>query len=323
MLTDEQKKLRRSGIGGSEVAALLGMHPWLRPIDVWRSKVEGYDVETTFDMERGTFLEDGVAKWYAHRTGATLKEIGTLRHPKHDRVIVTPDRIATVNGRDLDLSIKCPSGFGSRRSWGDDGTDFAPEYAILQLQYEMAVLRESHGIEDGVIAAPVDGNLRMYPIRAEPVVQAALIEAAEKFCRDFVDTKTPPDPDASENYSEWLRDRFPDAKVEAIPATVEMEQWVEAFEEARAARMDCERKELEAKNWLQAMMGPAERIDGNGWRVLWRNTKGKKEVDWEGAIDELGGPGFGEDERDELVARHTYKKEPQRRFTFTRIGGGQ
>lgn len=38
MITEEQRKARMGGIGGSDVAAILGISPWKTPVDIWLEK---------------------------------------------------------------------------------------------------------------------------------------------------------------------------------------------------------------------------------------------------------------------------------------------
>jgi hypothetical protein len=53
--------LRKSTLGASEVAALLGAHPWLTPYKLWAEKSGILQpVEETRSMRRGRYLE-GVA----------------------------------------------------------------------------------------------------------------------------------------------------------------------------------------------------------------------------------------------------------------------
>jgi putative phage-type endonuclease len=93
-LTPEQLELRRSGIGGSDIAAILGLSPYATPLDVFRSKVENYVQSDSWAFRRGRLLEPVVAQIYAEETGAMLREVGTLRHPDRSIVLATPDRIA-------------------------------------------------------------------------------------------------------------------------------------------------------------------------------------------------------------------------------------
>ena len=66
-MTNEQRALwlegRRTGIGGSDVAAVLGLNPWKTPLDVWNDKLGlSEDKGMTEPAYWGTVLEDTVAK---------------------------------------------------------------------------------------------------------------------------------------------------------------------------------------------------------------------------------------------------------------------
>ena len=95
MLTPAQLELRKTGWGGSEIGALLGVDPFSGPLDVYLKKTEpDWVAPPNADMERGTFLEDGVAEWYAFRTGTKLERIDeTMRHKTRPLVLATPDRL--------------------------------------------------------------------------------------------------------------------------------------------------------------------------------------------------------------------------------------
>ena len=286
-LTDEQKKRRRLGIGGSEIAALVGAHKYMRPIDVYATKVEGREVEDNEHMERGRFFERPTAEWYAHRTGATLRETGTIVHPDNPLVICTPDFLAKAGGAEHDLSIKVP-GPRTYGEWGEDGTDQAPDAYLLQVQWELIPLQRLEGIAEAVIAAPVDGQLRRYPVKADLECQSWLIEAAERFWRNHVEPKRPPDPDASDNYSEFIRAKYPREDGPIIRADADAEQWAAELARARADLADAEGRETNARNWLMSIIGPAAGIEGEGWRIHYKTTKPARKVQWEALARHLG-----------------------------------
>ena len=47
MTREEWLSARRTGIGGSDIAAILGLSPWRTPLDVYRDKVDGEDQPQT------------------------------------------------------------------------------------------------------------------------------------------------------------------------------------------------------------------------------------------------------------------------------------
>ncbi|HQV23796.1 MAG TPA: YqaJ viral recombinase family protein, partial [Agitococcus sp.] len=79
-------KGRQTGIGGSEIAAIVGLNQYRTPMQVWESKVNPVqDEETSQPAYWGTVLEDVVAKEYALRTGNKVQRLTKqMRHPDFD-----------------------------------------------------------------------------------------------------------------------------------------------------------------------------------------------------------------------------------------------
>jgi predicted phage-related endonuclease len=51
-LLKKWREQRRSGIGGSDIAVLMGVNPFANADDVYRSKVEGSDIPETKQMRK-------------------------------------------------------------------------------------------------------------------------------------------------------------------------------------------------------------------------------------------------------------------------------
>ena len=69
-------ELRRQGIGGSDVAAILGLSKWRTPLEVWQDKTATAPVEDREPSQAahfGTVLEETVAQEFASRTGYRIK----------------------------------------------------------------------------------------------------------------------------------------------------------------------------------------------------------------------------------------------------------
>ena len=72
-------KARRKGLGGSDIAAILGISKWRTPMDVWVEKMGLVEPsEESYAMMRGRILEDAIAQWYGEFTGFDL-------HPGEER----------------------------------------------------------------------------------------------------------------------------------------------------------------------------------------------------------------------------------------------
>lgn len=278
-LTEEQKALRRTGIGGSEIASIMGVNPFAGPLDVWLAKVEGYEKEDNEAMERGRFLEDGIARWYAHRTASGLTMPDTMRHATHAVALCTPDRFARrVNeGCFTDVSIKSPGPFPDPDDWGADGSDLVPVPYNLQLQQELEILR-SHGFDQaefGELAAMVRGGLRIYRIVRDDNLVGELLEASDRFWRDYVVTKTPPDIDGSEGWSEYLKRKFGSAGGPIIEATARDEVLALKLMEAEQRADTSEAEYGRLQNEVKARIGGAGVVGIRGafGSITWKPDK--------------------------------------------------
>ena len=102
---------RQSGLGGSDIAAILGMSKWDTPYGIYRSKTEPIPDEDTEEHEYqywGHVLEDVVAKEYQKRTGNKVQRVNVqMQHPDYpfmqaniDRAVVNPDIAGNVRWKD-------------------------------------------------------------------------------------------------------------------------------------------------------------------------------------------------------------------------------
>lgn len=273
MLTPEQLEMRKHGIGGSEIAAILGESRFATPFDVWLSKTQGWVQPETEDMKRGTFLEDGIARWYADRFGITepMHEPGTIQHPRRPIAICTPDRTCGAVGSGRLVSIKVPRRKGE--SWGEPGTDNVDPGYLLQLQWEWAIcdaIAPGALGEEMHLAALVDGDLCVYVTRADRELQGWLLDTAEEWWARHVVGGEQPSLDGSSQAREWLK-KFKDKGLsrEATPhevrLCVELQMWEQ---QAKAAEQEAE----DRRNALKLSMGETSEIIAPSGAVRWRVT---------------------------------------------------
>lgn len=280
-LTPEQIEMRKTGIGGSEIGALFDESDFVTPFDVWLAKTQGWVIPETEDMLRGKFMEDGIARWYAHRYGIKPEAVnewpgGTVRHKTRPVAICTPDR--TIGGHRVDaglarlLSIKAPR--RKTAAWGDPGTDNVPAAYLLQLQWEHAICSSYGEISDEMhLAALLDGELAVYIIRADRDLQKDLLDYAEQWWARHVVGGEQPSMDGSEHATHWLKNRFPkdngkarDATGSEIRLMVELEMAQAEFERADESFDDL-------ANQLRESMGDTWRLDAPNGYVTWKTDR--------------------------------------------------
>ena len=250
---------------------------------MWLSKTQGWTIAETEDLKRGTFLEDGIARWYAdrfglveHNGGPALFEPGTIRHPRRPIALCTPDRTCGPIGSGRILSIKAPRRGGDL--WGEPGTDNVPGEYLLQLQWEWAicdaVAPKTLG-DEMHLAALIDGELVVYITRADRELQGWLLDTAEEWWARHVVGGEQPSLDGSSQAREWLK-KFKDKGLsrEATPHEVRLCVELQMWEgQAKAAEQEAE----DRRNALKLSMGETSEIIAPSGAVRWRvTTKGHR-----------------------------------------------
>lgn len=289
-LTTAQKAMRRTGISGSEVAAVCGLHPYVSGIDVWRNKVLGEETPETLAMEIGSAFEDGILNLYAKRKKLlTVQKGSTTRHPKHPLIIATPDALVGTDTEIYPVEAKNTAQFSAFEDWGEDGTDAIAEWHRPQVTFEAAVTGANFTDVAAVLARPRGGwDFRVYRVPFDPEYFEALREMAEKFFTDYVSTEKPPPPDGSEAWSEFLKARFPVEKAPVLQATEEDVTWAHKYLEADAMLTAAEDAKRLARQQLELRCGEASGMDGPDFRLSWKATKPIHRVDWEQLSIHLG-----------------------------------
>lgn len=111
----EWLKNRQTGIGGSDVAAILGLSRYKSALDVYNDKVgEISESEQSQAAYWGTQLEDIVAKEFQKRTGMKVQKVNSQlsrdgwMHANIDRAVVNPE--ISGNVRVLDEAKQLETG---------------------------------------------------------------------------------------------------------------------------------------------------------------------------------------------------------------------
>lgn len=290
--SDEDLRL----VGGSDSAAVAGLHPRKTPLDVWRRIVEGYDVEQTRAMRRGVLLEPVIRQMYVDETGAQLQGPITIK---------AGHRRASLDDRTEEKVVEFKSAnIRQAQHWGDIYTDEVPVEYLVQCQWYMHHARKH--VADLVVLLGGD-ELRTYTLGADAELQGMLVEAAERFWTDYVETRTPPPIDGTESCREWLAARFPKESAPLLAATEEQEAVARRYFAIRDSIAELEREEAELRTRIQAVIGEAEGLRGDDWRITWKAVKGKTRTDFEAICREMKAP-------EHLIQKHTTVAGGYRRF---------
>jgi len=136
---------RRKGIGGSDLAAIMGLSPWATARDIFRKKkgIKGAlddeaDRENWVAKKVGHLLEPLVAEIFAHQTGFVPFEVRKMfAHPDYPYMLANVDFFFTLpDGRTAILECKT-SNSHAKEKWDDDAVPLNYE---LQCRHYMAVM---------------------------------------------------------------------------------------------------------------------------------------------------------------------------------------
>jgi putative phage-type endonuclease len=210
---------RSSGLGGSEVAAVLGLSPWESRFSLWHRK-KGLILPTPDNdaMRRGRLLEAPVAEWFAaEHPEYRVRRTGTWASRRRRWQLATPDRMLTsLAGRAL-LEIKTAH---AADEWGEQGTDEVPIYYRCQVMWQLDVL----GLSRAFVAVLSTGlEFREYVVEWNETEAEVLRGAAREFL-DTVERDERPDIDAHSATYRAVRELHPEidgSEVEITPALAE------------------------------------------------------------------------------------------------------
>lgn len=202
---EEWLEVRRSGIGGSEVAAICGLSKWESAYTLWLRKtgrVEDKDLSGNEAVEWGNRLEPVVIDKFAdnHPELTLFREVGTYAHKENEWMRSNPDALYQLeDGSWGVLEIKTAQ-------FEDDWVDGVPKYYYCQVQWYMQIL----GIGQATVAVLFHGNkYREYHMLANGLEQQTNYENARAFI-EAVQVDLPPEFDDLEATYEAVRAQHPE-----------------------------------------------------------------------------------------------------------------
>lgn len=273
---EEWHAARQGGIGGSEVAAIVGLSPWQSPFSLWARKVgELGPQESTPEQEWGHRLEPVVLrKWADGRNGQGF--LSTGGGAKFDEAepwrFANPDAIYHDDGggtRDPVLSVVEAKTADSSKAheWGPPGTDQIPPYYACQVLWYQDVYRL---FEPAHLAVLIGGrDYREYVLPYDARQAAWLRLHARRFWRTVVEERRP-DIDATDATYNALRAMHPEiergATVQIYPRL-----W-ESYRQALSSFEDAERLHDLWRNRMLDAMGDAQYAHVGDERVARRQA---------------------------------------------------
>jgi putative phage-type endonuclease len=266
----EWLEARQKGLGGSDIAAVLGLSPYRGEWDVFLSKTtppKKEDEEAPW-LERGRYLESGVGQWYADKTGVELEVKDPDKYELYEGeepwMLGSPD-VIVVKPERYGLEIKTSR---STHDWGPSGTDQVPvDYQLQCLWYSKVFDLDRW---DVAVLLMMNDSFRRYTLLRDKEVEKHVVDK----CREWWDKRIvkgeAPPIDGSGAAGEWLRNRFPKEEGPVRPAFPEEMEITAQLEDVKGTIKQLKLKESELKNRLISSIGDAEGLMWDGGKVTYK-----------------------------------------------------
>ena len=265
---DEWLALRRTGIGGSDAGAIMGVSPYKGAFSVWADKQGKLPpLEDNEAMRQGRDLEDYVARRFAEASGLRVRhEYSMLRSVEHPCMLADIDR--RIIGERAGLECKTSRDITMARYRNGE---YPMEYYCQCLHY-LAVT----GWDCWYLAVLVYGtDLLIYKICRDEVMDdiEALIKAEEAFWQNHMVLDQPPAPDALDSTAAALGSVYPHEDGTTVCADQDADQALTDLAALKAQKRALDRQITERENQIKAAMGEAEVIAGTSVSATWRSSE--------------------------------------------------
>ncbi|MFI0934675.1 YqaJ viral recombinase family protein [Streptomyces sp. NPDC021019] len=295
--TEEQwHEARRGGIGGSNVAGILGLGntKYTSPLHVYEEKHGRSTFEGNESAEIGTEIEPFLAHMFTKRSGiATAEAPGTLVHVDRDWMRVNVDRLTFERPGPASgvLELKSRSEYQAA-DWEDGAVPDAP---AVQCHWGMAV----GGWDHGFVAALVGGNkFRWVRLERDEEMIEWLVDYCGRWFQRHVVEGFPPDPDGYEATTDLL------AKLWSVKAETIAEVDVAKAKDLRAVRAELKEREKALAAEIRTVENEMRIATGENEIAM---AGGKAAWSWK-ANGTFGGKRFAEAEP-EVAAKYTHMVE--------------
>lgn len=261
MLTEEQKKIRKFGIGGSDAGAIMGVSPWKTARELWFEKQPDYDHKIRDDketdlMEAGNALEPAVINMFRRHTKLTVSTPQETFYSKEYPFMFAHLDGLVENGNILEAkAVTTP--YMARR-WGEEGTNQIPAEYLMQVAHYCMVM--DRPVAD--IAAFIVGEFKMYRYVRNPELEKEYIQKAKDFWYMVQNNIMPPASDYKEALDEYRE------QLETAIANNETMRLIEEIREKQGFIKQHEARIDELKKLVLEAMGTAAVLNSEDGKKL-------------------------------------------------------
>lgn len=260
---EEWLEWRRTGIGGSDAAAVIGLNPFRSRIEVYADKMGMMpEKEDTESMRLGRDLEDYVAQRFCEATGKKVRRNNFMWcHDEHRCMIADVDR--EIIGENAGLECKTTQAWGGKVIMKGE----IPLTYYVQCMHYMAVM----GYDRVYLAVLIFGKgFFHFTIERDEDEIAALVAAETAFWRDHVEAGISPDPDGSQSAEQAVDAIWGNRAQEDELLMFDFSDDMRELCELAAAEKEIKRQKDAVKQRLQAALGEHMVGSSDRYVITWR-----------------------------------------------------
>lgn len=342
---------RQKGIGGSDIAAILGEHQTRKAIDVWMDKTAALSADDGNERtEMGNILEPIISDLFAHgapkwpRSGGKYVVVKppsvyhrdrTWQRGSADGFVYLPEAVLDIavelepipvglyqqtpevlcrRAPSALLEIKTHGWYGSKGYSLNDVTNpivSVPPDKRIQCAWYMGL----YGVGIANLACLVDTHLRRtFTLLRDTELEAMLLDAAERFWTSHVLADIPPEPDGSDSYRSYLSGRYDKHSDYIIGASDEVELAVESLIAIKRDQKRLEDEREMAEQVIKVAIGDNEGVQTSLGKVTWKSRPSGKIRQHDALAELYSVAGWTDDEISSFEERH---KQPDNRVLRT------
>ncbi|MDF0480248.1 YqaJ viral recombinase family protein [Vagococcus sp. PNs007] len=252
MTREEWLADRQKGLGGSDVATVLGLNKYKSAFQLWLEKI-GEFVPGELESEAaywGTELEEVVAKEFSFRTDKKVRRRNMVfEHPNYPFLRANIDR--DVVGENAILECKTASAYLAK-DWEDDEI---PAQYICQVQHYMNVL----DCEFAYIAVLIGGQRFVWKrIERDQELIDIIIQRCTEFWQVNVCQNVAPPVDGSNAANEFLRQEYGELACKEATLSERVDGYVETRRSLKASEKEIKTAIKEMENNIILELGKVD-----------------------------------------------------------------
>lgn len=259
------RDFRATGLGGSDIAAIMGISPFRTALDVWLEKTgrqAPQDISNVEAVYWGTVNEAAVAdRWARDHPECVVRRLNATLVGRPDWMRANLDRLVVEGGRPSVLEIKTASAFKA-----DEWAGGPPSFYLSQVTWYLAIT----GWDMAHVAVLIGGNdYREFDVPRDEEDVRAVTEAATDFWENYVVKDVMPQVVGAD--APTLAGLIPQDEDElATPADMEeADRLIAAYQHARERERESKAEAEDAQAKLCAIIGGARGIETDTARVTW------------------------------------------------------